>query len=74
MKAMEDQPSIGIILCKGKNNVVAEYALRDVKTPIGVAINEYNANCLRSWGESCLHQKNSKRCYVQTPNVAIPGK
>lgn len=37
MKAPEDQPSIGIILCKNKNNVVAEYALRDVKTPIGVA-------------------------------------
>ena len=37
VKAPEDQPSIGIILCKGKNSVVAEYALRDVKTPIGVA-------------------------------------
>lgn len=37
MKAMEDQPSIGIILCKGKNSVVAEYALRELKTPIGVA-------------------------------------
>ncbi|MBS1809215.1 MAG: DUF1016 domain-containing protein [Acidobacteria bacterium] len=37
VKAPEDQPSIGIILCKGKNNVVVEYALRDVKTPIGVA-------------------------------------
>ncbi|HEX4947509.1 MAG TPA: PDDEXK nuclease domain-containing protein, partial [Blastocatellia bacterium] len=35
--APEDQPSIGIILCKGKNHVIAEYALRDVKTPIGVA-------------------------------------
>ena len=37
VKAPDDQPSIGIILCKGKNHVVAEYALRDVKTPIGVA-------------------------------------
>lgn len=37
VKAPEDQPSIGIILCKGKNSVVAEYTLRDVKTPIGVA-------------------------------------
>jgi YhcG PDDEXK nuclease domain len=37
VKAPDDQPSIGIILCKGKNNVVAECALRDVKTPIGVS-------------------------------------
>lgn len=29
--------AIDIILCKGKNNVVAEYALREVKTPMGVA-------------------------------------
>ena len=33
----DDQPSIGLILCKSKNGVVAEYALRDMKKPIGVA-------------------------------------
>ncbi len=32
-----DQPSIGIILCKSKDKVVAEYALRDVAKPIGVS-------------------------------------
>ncbi len=32
-----DNPSIGLILCKSKNEVVAEYALRDVNKPIGVA-------------------------------------
>jgi hypothetical protein len=33
----EDRPSIGLLLCKSKNRVVAEYALRDVHKPIGVA-------------------------------------
>ena len=33
----DDQPSIGIILCKGQSKVVAEYALRDVHKPLGVA-------------------------------------
>lgn len=33
----DDQPSIGIILCKTKNQVVAEYALQDVSKPIGVS-------------------------------------
>lgn len=33
----DDQPTIGIILCKSKDEVVAEYALRDMKKPIGVA-------------------------------------
>ena len=32
-----DAPSIGIILCKTKNATVAEYALRDMNKPIGVA-------------------------------------
>jgi predicted nuclease of restriction endonuclease-like (RecB) superfamily len=33
----DDQPTIGIILCKSKDQTVAEYALRDVNKPIGVA-------------------------------------
>jgi predicted nuclease of restriction endonuclease-like (RecB) superfamily len=33
----DDQPSIGIILCKSKNKVVAEYALRDIRKPVGIA-------------------------------------
>jgi len=33
----DDKPSIGLILCKEKNRVVAEYALRNVTTPLGVS-------------------------------------
>jgi predicted nuclease of restriction endonuclease-like (RecB) superfamily len=32
-----DNPSIGLLLCKSKNQLVVEYALRDVNKPIGVA-------------------------------------
>ena len=32
-----DNPSIGLLLCKTKDNVVAEYSLRDVEKPIGVS-------------------------------------
>lgn len=31
------QPSIGLILCRSKNRVIAEYALRDLSKPIGVS-------------------------------------
>jgi len=37
VKAPTDNPSIGIILCKDKKNVVVEYALRDLNKPIGVS-------------------------------------
>jgi hypothetical protein len=33
----DDKPSIGLLLCKEKNRMVVEYALRDLKKPIGVA-------------------------------------
>ncbi|HEV2495725.1 MAG TPA: PDDEXK nuclease domain-containing protein [Terriglobia bacterium] len=32
-----DQPSIGMVLCKSQNKVVAEYALRDLRKPVGVS-------------------------------------
>lgn len=33
----DDKPTIGIILCKGRNEVIVEYALRDSTKPMGVA-------------------------------------
>jgi nuclease YhcG-like protein len=33
----DENPSIGIILCKSKNRTVVEYALREAKKPIGIA-------------------------------------
>jgi predicted nuclease of restriction endonuclease-like (RecB) superfamily len=37
VKAPDDAPTIGLLLCKSKNRVVAEYALRDTNRPMGVA-------------------------------------
>lgn len=37
LRDAHDQPSIGLILCKSKDAVVAEYALRGVASPVGVA-------------------------------------
>ena len=33
----DDKPSIGLILCKGKSGMVAEYALRDIGKPLGIS-------------------------------------
>ena len=37
LKKEEDNPSIGLLLCKSKNNLVAEYSLKDISKPIGVS-------------------------------------
>lgn len=37
MRAEDDHPSIGLLLCKQQNRLVAEYALSGIEKPMGVA-------------------------------------
>jgi len=37
VKHPQDNPTIGLLLCKSKNKVVAEYALSDTNRPMGIA-------------------------------------
>tara|TARA_B100001564_G_scaffold285327_1_gene248214 strand:- start:3155 stop:4222 length:1068 start_codon:yes stop_codon:yes gene_type:complete len=37
VKAPEDNPTIGLLLCQDKNKLVAEYSLKDLNKPIGVS-------------------------------------
>jgi len=37
LRKEHDNPTIGIILCKSKNKAIAEYALRNVNTPIAIS-------------------------------------
>ena len=37
MRHPDDAPTIGLLLCKGKDRMLVEYALRDLAKPLGVA-------------------------------------
>lgn len=37
LKKQNDNPSIGILLCKNKNKIEVEYSLRDLNKPIGIS-------------------------------------
>lgn len=37
LKSAQDASSIGLILCKSKNNLQVEYALRGLSAPLGVS-------------------------------------
>jgi predicted nuclease of restriction endonuclease-like (RecB) superfamily len=39
-RTKKDNPSIGLLLCKSRDKIIAEYALRDIQKPIGIS--EYN--------------------------------
>ncbi|MEM8611392.1 MAG: PDDEXK nuclease domain-containing protein [Cyanobacteria bacterium P01_H01_bin.105] len=40
LRHVDDRPTIGMILCKSNDATVAEYSLRDVNKPIGVATHQ----------------------------------
>ena len=37
LKNEDDKPTIGLLLCRDKNNIEAEFALRDINKPIGIS-------------------------------------
>jgi len=37
LKQSEDNPTIGLLLCRGRNEIHVEYALRHLNRPFGVA-------------------------------------
>ncbi len=37
LKKEYDNPTIGMLLCKSKDKIEAEYALRDINKPIGIS-------------------------------------
>ncbi len=49
MKHPTDAPSMGLILCKSRDRIKAEYALRDITKPIGVA--EWQTTLVKSLPE-----------------------
>lgn len=49
MRLPQDAPTIGLLLCKNKNRVVAEYALRDANRPIGISKYELTSTLSHEW-------------------------
>lgn len=37
IKSKDDNPTIGMLICKSKDNIVVEYALKDINKPLGVS-------------------------------------
>jgi predicted nuclease of restriction endonuclease-like (RecB) superfamily len=37
LKQKDDNPTIGLLICKSKNDTVVEYALKNINTPMGVS-------------------------------------
>jgi predicted nuclease of restriction endonuclease-like (RecB) superfamily len=77
LKHPDDKPTIGLLLCKTKNQVVAEYALQDIDKPIGVA--EYETKLVESLPENLKGslptiEELENELEQDIPNIEIPDK
>lgn len=73
VKAPADAPTIGLRLCKAKNKVVAEYALRDGTKPMGIA--EYQlVHALPAQLETSLPSIERIEAELAQPKASTPGK
>lgn len=70
MRHADDQPTIGIILCKSKNKTIAEYALRDVQKPIGVSTHKLPAPLKSSL--AALEQELQTLGNAPSPPISLP--
>ncbi len=51
LKKEQDNPSIGLLLCKSKNDLVAEYSLKDMSKPMGVSAYQITNNLPEELGK-----------------------
>jgi len=52
IKDETDNPTIGILICKSKNNIVVEYSLKDINKPLGVSEYELTENLPKEFESS----------------------
>jgi len=64
VKLKDENPSIGIILCAAKDNIVVEYALRSAKKPVGIA-EYYLTNKLPKYFAGKIPDANALRLPIQ---------
>lgn len=75
IKDETDNPTIGLLLCKNKDNFTAEYALRNISSPIGVSeyklledIPEYLQSQLPKAEDIEMHIKDIEKIEINEEN------
>lgn len=75
----DDLPSIGLVICRGRNGVIAEYALRDLAKPMGVVTHRLRAALPAEWAGRLptieqLESELAARCGVAGKGREADGK
>ena len=69
MRHPDDKPSIGLILCKTRKKTIAEYALRDLAKPVGIAryFTRLVESLPRELAGACRPWSRSRRSWRKAP-------
>ena len=84
LRHKDDQPSVGIILCKSRKRLIAEYALKDTHKPIGVSAYKLLKTlpeklkgalpAIKELEEELAKEKKGKRRRGRLPATSGPGR
>lgn len=69
VKAPEDNPTIGLLLCKSKNTAVAECASATLMAPSAWPNINWSRRCPRTWRRTCQAWNRSSASWVRWRNV-----
>ena len=73
LKTEYDNPSIGLLLCKSKNNLIAEYSLKDISKPIGVSEYRITEKLPDELEKQLPSVEDIRKRILQPPVAAIAG-
>lgn len=69
VREADENPSIGIIICKSKNKTIVEYALKDSSKPIGVATYTVGTELPKAWQALLPSPKQLEKHFLLIENL-----
>ena len=72
LKKEDDKPTIGLLLCQSKNDIVAEYSLKDMSKPMGVCEYRITGNLPKELENQLPSVEDIKNHISSLENVEIP--
>lgn len=73
LRQPQDGPTIGLLLCRTRSRIIAEYALRDVRKPMGVATWSSARTLPEAWRESLPSLRRLEQAVRSRPREQAPA-
>ena len=72
LKKTDDKPTIGLLLCQSKNDIVAEYSLKDISKPMGISEYRITSNLPKEFENQLPSVEDIKNHISSFDNIENP--